>query len=169
MFERFPEFKIVSAENDIAWVPHLLERADKYYRRFKQGYGTLLSLKPSEYFRRQVFATFIDDPLGLKVYSYLGADNFILVNRLSASGCDLAAHNGSAGARFCSASGGRPAKDARELRAGLWLLAPWLSAPPSELERAPAAVDRHHAAGHEARLVAGQEHRQCDDLCVVNC
>ena len=111
MFERFPELKIVSAENDIAWVPHLLERADKYYRRFKQGYGTLLSLKPSEYFRRQVFATFIDDPLGLKVYSYLGADNFILVNRLSASGCDLAAHNGSAGARFCSASGGRPAKD----------------------------------------------------------
>jgi predicted TIM-barrel fold metal-dependent hydrolase len=77
VFERFPELKIVSAENDIAWVPHLLERADKYYRRFKQGYGTLLSLKPSEYFRRQVFATFIDDPLGLKVYSYLGADNFM--------------------------------------------------------------------------------------------
>lgn len=77
VFERFPELKIVSAENDIAWVPHLLERADKYYRRFKQGYGTLLSLKPSEYFRRQVFATFIDDPLGLKIYSYLGADNFM--------------------------------------------------------------------------------------------
>jgi predicted TIM-barrel fold metal-dependent hydrolase len=77
VFERFPELKIVSAENDIAWVPHLLERADKYYRRFKQGYGTLLSLKPSEYFRRQVFATFIDDPLGLKIYSFLGADNFM--------------------------------------------------------------------------------------------
>ena len=75
--KRFPGLKIVSAENDIAWVPHLLERADKYYRRFKQGYGTVLSLKPSEYFRRQVFATFIDDPLGLKIYSYLGADNFM--------------------------------------------------------------------------------------------
>jgi predicted TIM-barrel fold metal-dependent hydrolase len=77
VFERFPGLKIVSAENDIAWVPHLLERADKYYRRFRQGYGTALSLKPSEYFRRQVFATFIDDPLGLKIYSYLGADNFM--------------------------------------------------------------------------------------------
>ena len=26
VFERFPGLKIVSAENDIAWVPHLLER-----------------------------------------------------------------------------------------------------------------------------------------------
>ncbi len=32
--ERFPRLKIVSAENDIAWVPHLMERADKYYRRW---------------------------------------------------------------------------------------------------------------------------------------
>jgi hypothetical protein len=51
----------------------------------------------------------------------------------------MAAHEGSAGARFRTAAGSRPAKDrARELRAGLWLLAPWLSAPTSELERAPA-------------------------------
>jgi predicted TIM-barrel fold metal-dependent hydrolase len=31
VFEHFPRLKIVSAENDIAWVPHLLERADKYH------------------------------------------------------------------------------------------------------------------------------------------
>jgi predicted TIM-barrel fold metal-dependent hydrolase len=48
VFERFPGLKMVSAENDIAWVPHLLERADKYYRRFKQAYASALSLKPSE-------------------------------------------------------------------------------------------------------------------------
>ena len=67
----------MSAENDIAWVPHLLERADKYYRRFKQAYDAPLSLKPSEYFRRQCYATFIDDPLGLKTYHFMGADNFM--------------------------------------------------------------------------------------------
>lgn len=78
VLERFPRLKIVSAEGDIAWVPHLLERADKYFRRFKQGYGVPLSLKPSEYFRRQVYATFIDDPLGLKTYHHTGsADNFM--------------------------------------------------------------------------------------------
>ena len=77
VFERFPGLKIVSAENDIAWVPHLLERADKYYRRFKQAYGSALSLKPSEYFKRQVYATFIDDPMGLKTYHLVGPDNFM--------------------------------------------------------------------------------------------
>ena len=77
VLERFPRLQLVSAENDIAWVPHLLERADKYYRRFKQAYDAPLSLKPSEYFRRQCYATFIDDPLGLKTYHFMGADNFM--------------------------------------------------------------------------------------------
>jgi predicted TIM-barrel fold metal-dependent hydrolase len=77
VLERFPRLKFVSAENDIAWVPHLLERADKYYRRWKQAYGAPLSLKPSEYFRRQCYATFIEDPLGLKTYHLWGADNFM--------------------------------------------------------------------------------------------
>jgi predicted TIM-barrel fold metal-dependent hydrolase len=78
VLERYPNLKLVSAENDLAWVPHLLERADKYYRRFKQGYEVTLSLKPSEYFQRQVYATFIDDPLGLKTYHHIdGANNFM--------------------------------------------------------------------------------------------
>jgi uncharacterized protein len=34
-------------------------------------------MKPSDYFRRQVYATFIEDPLGLKVYRHIGADNFM--------------------------------------------------------------------------------------------
>jgi predicted TIM-barrel fold metal-dependent hydrolase len=76
--ERFPRLKFVSAENDVAWVPHLFERADKYFRRFKQGYSVNFSLKPSEYFKRQMYATFIDDPLGLKTYHHLGsADNIM--------------------------------------------------------------------------------------------
>ena len=78
VLEGFPRLKFVSAENDISWVPHLFERADKYFRRFKQGYGAALSLKPSEYFRRQLYATFIDDPMGLKTYHLTGsADNFM--------------------------------------------------------------------------------------------
>lgn len=78
VLERFPRLRLVSAEADVAWVPHMLERADKYFRRFKQGYNVTLSLKPSEYFRRQVYATFIDDPMGLKTYHLLGgADNIM--------------------------------------------------------------------------------------------
>jgi predicted TIM-barrel fold metal-dependent hydrolase len=78
VLERFPRLKFVSAENDISWAPHLFERADKYFRRFKQGYTAALSLRPSEYFRRQLYATFIDDPMGLKTYHLTGgADNFM--------------------------------------------------------------------------------------------
>jgi predicted TIM-barrel fold metal-dependent hydrolase len=73
VFERFPGLKIVSAENDIGWVPFLMERADKYYRRWRQGYNLPLSQKPSEYFARQVYATFIDDPEGLKTYTHFNA------------------------------------------------------------------------------------------------
>jgi predicted TIM-barrel fold metal-dependent hydrolase len=79
VLERFPRLKLVSAENDIAWVPFLFQRADKYWRRWSKGYTMELSLKPSEYFARQVYATFIDDPLGVKTYSNVtgGATNFM--------------------------------------------------------------------------------------------
>jgi hypothetical protein len=59
--------RIIDADAHMLEPPTLwtggLERADKYYRRFKQAYGSALSLKPSEYFTRQVYATFIDDPI----------------------------------------------------------------------------------------------------------
>jgi predicted TIM-barrel fold metal-dependent hydrolase len=79
VLERFPQLTIISAENDIGWVPFLMERADKYYRRWRQGYKIDLSLKPSEYFARQIYATFIDDPEGLRSYRHFsaGVDNFM--------------------------------------------------------------------------------------------
>ena len=79
VLERYPKLKFVSAEGDIAWIPHVLERADKYARRFGKGYDvSALSLTPTEYFRRQFFATFIDDPLGLAIYEHAGiADNLM--------------------------------------------------------------------------------------------
>ena len=79
LLERFPRLKLVSAENDIGWVPFLMERADKYYRRWSQAYKVGLSMKPSEYFGRQLYATFIDDPMGLKTYRLFpaGVTNFM--------------------------------------------------------------------------------------------
>ena len=79
VLERFPRLQLVSAENDIGWVPFLMERADKYYRRWKQGYKIDISLKPSEYFARQIYATFIDDPEGLRSYRHFpaGVNNFL--------------------------------------------------------------------------------------------
>jgi predicted TIM-barrel fold metal-dependent hydrolase len=77
VLDRFPGLKLVSAENDISWVPPLLERADRYYYAYQKAYEINLPLKPSDYFRRQVYATFIEDSLGLKTYHHLGAGNFM--------------------------------------------------------------------------------------------
>ena len=38
-------------------------------------YATPLMLRPSEYFRRQIHATFIDDPLGVKNRHQVGIAN----------------------------------------------------------------------------------------------
>jgi predicted TIM-barrel fold metal-dependent hydrolase len=77
VLEKFPKLTLVSAENDIGWVPQLLARADHYYYAYQKAYDIKLPLKPTDYFRRQVYATFIDDPFGLKVYRNVGADNFM--------------------------------------------------------------------------------------------
>jgi predicted TIM-barrel fold metal-dependent hydrolase len=79
VLDRFPNLKLVSAEGDIAWIPHLLARADKYYAsRTRRGHDLPLPMPPSEYFRRQVWATFIKDPLGLQTYRYGGCVDKIM-------------------------------------------------------------------------------------------
>jgi predicted TIM-barrel fold metal-dependent hydrolase len=71
--ERFPGLKIISTEVEIGWVPALFSRVDKYYRRFSKTFDIPMPIKPSDYFRRQVYATFIDDPFGVKTYGEFGA------------------------------------------------------------------------------------------------
>jgi predicted TIM-barrel fold metal-dependent hydrolase len=59
VFERFPRLKLVSAENDISWLPHFCYRIDHAYDRLRYfEQGTALPMKPSEYMKRQVWATF---------------------------------------------------------------------------------------------------------------
>lgn len=53
--ERFPECKFVSVESGIGWLPFYLEMLDYQMEQTAPG---LLSMKPSEFFRRQIFATF---------------------------------------------------------------------------------------------------------------
>src|SRR5258708_14609020 len=77
VLERFPELKIVSAENDVGWMPHFMYRMDHAYEKF----GTLatepLPMRPSEYIKRQVWATFLDDPVGPKTYELFGENNYM--------------------------------------------------------------------------------------------
>lgn len=79
--ERHRGLKIVLAETGIGWLPYMLERMDDTYRKFldageywRTHGGLQLTMAPSAYFRRQVWATFQTDYVGLRLLDALGAD-----------------------------------------------------------------------------------------------
>ena len=77
VLERFPALRIVSAENDAGWLPHFCYRMDHVYAKYHETWADATPLRPSEYVRRQVFATFQDDHTGPAQHAVFGADNFM--------------------------------------------------------------------------------------------
>ena len=77
VLDRFPSLVFISAENEIAWLPFHVWRMDQLYEKLETVSPVKLSMKPSEYFRRQVYATFIEDPLFPATLPYLGSSNIM--------------------------------------------------------------------------------------------
>jgi predicted TIM-barrel fold metal-dependent hydrolase len=78
VLERFPGLKLVSAENDIGWIPHYVMRLDYAYNKHRHWCGQdELALLPSEYFRRQVWATFMDDRPGIHAREFYSVDRMM--------------------------------------------------------------------------------------------
>jgi predicted TIM-barrel fold metal-dependent hydrolase len=77
ILERFPGLKIVSAENDIGWIAHYLYRLDVCYDTLRYVDPTPVTMRPSEYFKRQVYATFQDDRPGVMTYELAGENNLM--------------------------------------------------------------------------------------------
>lgn len=77
VFARFPRLRIVSAESDFGWFAFLQQLCDDQYRRQRHWSKLPIQEAPSAYFRRNVFATFMDDEVGVHLRSYTGADNFL--------------------------------------------------------------------------------------------
>jgi predicted TIM-barrel fold metal-dependent hydrolase len=75
VLERFPNLTIVSAENDVAWLPYFMWRMDTVHGRIGALSSVKLSMKPSEYIKRQVYATFINEPVFVKTLDIYGPDN----------------------------------------------------------------------------------------------
>ncbi len=78
--ERFPELKIVFSEYETGWVAHALERLDHANYRTPQFAMEGLSLKPSEYFKRQMYVTFEDDRVGILTRHHIGVDRMLWGN-----------------------------------------------------------------------------------------
>ncbi len=77
--ERYPALRIVLAETGIGWLPYMIERMDDTYQKFldageywRAHGGLRLTMEPSAYFRRQVWATFQTDYAGLRLLDVLG-------------------------------------------------------------------------------------------------
>src|SRR5208282_6207340 len=77
VLEKFPKLKIVSAENDAGWMPYFMYRLDTVQNRLGALGGMKLPLRASEYIKRQVYATFISDPVFTDSLHRYPADNIM--------------------------------------------------------------------------------------------
>ena len=77
VLERFPTLKFVSAENEVGWLTFFLQKLDQAQEEYGYLYPTSLKMKATEYFHRQVYATFIDDPVGVATRQFIGVDNIM--------------------------------------------------------------------------------------------
>jgi predicted TIM-barrel fold metal-dependent hydrolase len=80
VLEKFPKLQVVAAECEVAWLPHWMQRMDHAYEKFGAMMDVPLSMRPSEYVRRQVWVTFLDDALGAENAERFGHDTYMWGN-----------------------------------------------------------------------------------------
>ena len=75
VLEAYPDIKIVIGESGIGWIPYILDHMDlEWEDQFKD---LTLTMKPSEYWLRQCYATYQSDEVGIRLLDYLGEDNIM--------------------------------------------------------------------------------------------
>ncbi len=78
VLERYPRLNIVSAENDAGWLPHFMQRLDHGQKKYGVEWpAAKLSMMPSDYVRRQIWATFQEDCVGPMTHRYFGEDRYM--------------------------------------------------------------------------------------------
>jgi predicted TIM-barrel fold metal-dependent hydrolase len=80
IFDRYPGLKLVSVENEIGWLPFLIQQWDYYFRRFRNSDPLPIAFEPHVYAERNVFATFFNDAVGGHNLSWWGQDNCMWSN-----------------------------------------------------------------------------------------
>ena len=75
VLESHPQMKVVIGESGIGWIPYILDHMDlEWEDQFKD---LTLTMRPSEYWRRQCYATYQSDPIGLRLLDILGEENIM--------------------------------------------------------------------------------------------
>jgi predicted TIM-barrel fold metal-dependent hydrolase len=78
--ERHPGLRFVCCEFETGWLGHVLQRLDHATYRVRDQASPDLTMEPSDYFRRQFYATFEDDVAGVLTRHLIGVDNLIWGN-----------------------------------------------------------------------------------------
>jgi predicted TIM-barrel fold metal-dependent hydrolase len=76
--DRFPRLKFVLVENEVSWLPFFLFQYDKYWVR--GNLKSQMNLRSVEYFERQIYATFFNDPPSRMLLSEWGTRNCMWSN-----------------------------------------------------------------------------------------
>ena len=82
LFERFPNLRILWAENQIGWIPFYMDMADVRYKRHIHWTEKLLGFKPlkelpSHYLQENCWWGFQIDPTGVEMRHHMGVDHLV--------------------------------------------------------------------------------------------
>ncbi len=78
VLERFPDLRVALLEGNCSWAPWLLHRLDEHYEWTGWYEATDLTMKPSDYFRRNCFlGVEADEDTAIHYVDWFGADNLV--------------------------------------------------------------------------------------------
>ncbi len=78
VLERFPDLRVALLEGNCSWAPWLLDRLDEHFEWTGWYEGTDLTMKPSEYFRRQCFlGVECEEATAVHYLDWFGDDNLV--------------------------------------------------------------------------------------------
>ena len=93
LFDRHPKLKVVCTEFEAGWVGIIVQQVDYQYGPKKTAHGTTLgaemrlALPPSEYFKRNLWFTFMDDRAAVLTTPIYGEDNFMWASDYPHAAC----------------------------------------------------------------------------------
>jgi len=77
VFERHPDLRVVFAEGGATWVADAIASMDKIVRSYHSILRPRLANLPSYYWRKNCYATFMDDEIALRLADVIGADRMM--------------------------------------------------------------------------------------------
>ena len=79
VLERYPKLRVGAVEFELSWVPYFLRMVDYVYkeRQDHMPYRFKNNLLPSDIFHSNVFVSFQEDDLGIRLRDIIGVDNLM--------------------------------------------------------------------------------------------